>query len=84
MILDLKLILTCCVSDKRRQEKVGEGELDGPVEKEEGKREREERREEGNFFEISANLPNGTLRASTYDMCRQGGQEVPKCCHTVA
>ena len=41
MILDLKLILTCCVSDKRRQEKVGEGELDGPVEKEEGKRGRE-------------------------------------------
>ena len=63
MILDLKLILTCCVSDKRRQEKVGEGELDGPVEKEEGKRGGE--REGGNFFEISANLPNGTLRASS-------------------
>ena len=48
MILDLKRILTCCVSDKRRQEKVGEGELDGPVEKEEGKRGRE--RERGRQF----------------------------------
>ena len=70
IILHPKLILACCVSDKRRQEKVGEGELDGPVEKEEGKRGRE--REEGNFFEISANLPNGTLRPSSYDVLSQG------------
>ena len=35
-------------------------------------REEEREREGGNFFEISANLPNGTLRASSYDICLKG------------
>ena len=80
MILDLKRILTCCVSDKRRQEKVGEGELDGPVEKEEGKRGRERGREA-----ISSRYPPisqmGHL-GPPHRTFASRGKGVPNCCHS--
>ena len=57
----------------RHQEEVEDGEMGLSKKKRERKRERERQREWGNFLEISANLPNGTLTKNVGPLFREGG-----------
>ena len=66
-VLELNQIQTRRDSDMRRQEEVEDGEMGL------SKKKRESQRARGNFLEISANLPNGTLRGHPYMTSARGG-----------
>ena len=65
-VLNLNQIQTRRDSDMRRQEEVEDGEMGL------SKKKRESQRARGNFLEISANLPNGTLTTNVGFLFKEG------------